>query len=256
MKVLNAAPLTVTASSKATAFSMIMVMVQVSLFLLLFGNPGSRGGRGGCPSLSTIYKAARNFQSLARLKIIHHRNRKRQSVMVGSGGAARDAASCSGGEGGGRVSFAACPAERPDGDRAGGPSEGGELGPLLPVGRRAGGPCSVSAAGRWAPRGKPGLERGARHRIARLRKWCSIKSNSNAKMPNLLAFLAAKSLPQLDTKRPPDRSSGLLFQTHDRDQLAATLRPLRAWSEATRSTSASAAARASATHLLSTAGRP
>ena len=58
-------------------------------------------------------------------------------------------------------------------------------------------------------------------------------------------------------KRPPDFSGGrLCFQMLVAAQLAATARPLRAAAAATRSTSASAATRASATHFWSTTVRP
>lgn len=70
-----------TASRKATAFSLIIRMVVVPCFVVV-GEPGrsAEGGeRGDRPGLSIIYTVARNFQSLKRLKIIHQRNRKRQS---------------------------------------------------------------------------------------------------------------------------------------------------------------------------------
>lgn len=58
-------------------------------------------------------------------------------------------------------------------------------------------------------------------------------------------------------KRPPDFSDGRLhYQTVVVAQLAATARPRRASAAATRSTSARAATRASATHFSSTTVRP
>lgn len=79
-------------------------------------------------------------------------------------------------------------------------------------------------------------------------KWCPTPLNSNAKTLSLVAAIA--------TKRPPKRFGGRLTSFLAVAQLAATVRPLRACSAATRSTSAKAMVRASVTHLLSTDVRP
>ena len=86
-----------------------------------------------------------------------------------------------GGEIGGRVSGAACPAVR----RAMTGQEGrarGEAGRSCRVGRQANEPCSAIAAGRWFREDVPVGER-ARHRTARERKWCLALLTSNAKTP-------------------------------------------------------------------------
>ena len=149
-----------TASSKAITFSLIMFMVRVSLFCCCLGVRAIGGERGeDCPDRSIIYKASRNIQSPIRLKIIHHRNRKRQSPGRWRG----EAAGCGaiwgderletrppfkGGEGGGRVSFAACPAlGRTETGREG--QAGGSAGRSCRSGRQATGPCSDAAPGRW-----------------------------------------------------------------------------------------------------------
>lgn len=123
------------------------------------------------------------------MKIIHRRNRKMRS-------SARDASSRRGrlfrGEGGGRASFAACPAQGAGGDgrlaerggraQAGAlPSAGGQLDRVRP---RLPGDVSLRNAAGW--RGDPAL-----HRLGA--KWCSIQSNSNAKRPKFVAFLATFS---------------------------------------------------------------
>jgi hypothetical protein len=112
----------------------------------------------------------RNFQLSERMKIIHRRNRKRRS-------SARVARSRRGrlsrGEGGGRASFAACPAQGAGGDgrlaerggraQAGAlPSAGGQWGRVRP---RLPGDVSLRNAPGW--RGSPAL-----HRVAA--RWRSI----------------------------------------------------------------------------------
>ena len=190
-----------TASSKAITFSLIMFMVRVSLFCCCLGVRAIGGERGeDCPDRSIIYKASRNIQSPIRLKIIHHRNRKRQSPGRWRGEAAGCGAiwGMSGLRrghllrGGGRwPRLVRCMSGAgPDGDRAGGPSRGGAL--AAPAGQAGRQRVRVRMPhpGDGSTWKNAGLERGARQRIARSAKWCCAGPNSNAKTPRLVARLA------------------------------------------------------------------
>ena len=254
-----------TASSKATTFSLIMFMVRVSLFCCCLGVRAIGGSWGeDCPDRSIIYKASRNFQSPKRLKIIHHRNRKRQSPGVGAAccGPIRGMSGLRRGHllrGGGRwprlvrcMSGAA-----PDGDRAGGPSRGGSAGRSCRSGRQAPGPCADAAPWRWLRMEECRFgERGqATHRsdgevVLRRPEFKCENTKVSCKGCNDLPPRRTQNGRQIAPAAVSVQRLGL-------PQLAATVRPLRACCiMATRSTSASAAVRASATHLLSTEVRP
>lgn len=178
-----------TASRKATAFSLIR-MVGVSLFCCGWGAGAiAEGGeRGNRPGLSIIYTAARNFQSQKRLKIIRHRNRKRQSPAGRLG-----AASSRRGHqfrGGSAVAaslslLAGAEARAMTGRRA---SSGGERWPVLPVGRRATGTCDPYRR-RCVLADRAGW-RGTSRRIAQDAKWYPPGAISNAKTPSRLAQIA------------------------------------------------------------------
>lgn len=157
-----------------------------------------------------------------------------------------------GGGGGGRVSFAACPARR---------TVTGQEGQ---AGGRAGRSCR-SAGGRDAVFGHSRRDGSLRERrdgergpaaVVRDPRWCSIQSNTNEKRPRRVAQLATSkpSVPHRETAAGSLRRP-FVFKAL-RAQLAATERPLRPSALAMRSTSAKAAARASVMHLASTALRP
>ena len=198
---LNAVPLMATASSKAITFSLIMFMVRVSLFCCCLGVRAIGGERGeDCPDRSIIYKASRNIQSSIRLKIIHHRNRKRPSPGRWRGGAAGCGAIW-GDERletrppfkGGRAVAASrsLHVRRWAGRRQGGRAkQGGEL--AAPAGQAGRQRVRVRMPhpGDGSTWKNAGLERGARQRIARSAKWCCAGPNSNAKTPRLVARLA------------------------------------------------------------------
>lgn len=206
--------------------------------------------------MRSIYIRPRNFQSRMRLKRIHHRNRKRQSLTrkrATFGGSRRGHHLR--GEGWWPRLLCCMPGFAPGGDRAGGPSEGGGW-PLLP-GRQAG---KRAVFGYRLPGDGSmricRLERGARHRTAHDEKWCCVPSTSNAKTPKKVARNATVVRVALKTHGRRTAPTAVAYQSLVSDQLAATVRPLRASSAATRSTSASAAVRLSVRHLLSIAGRP
>ncbi len=190
-----------TASSKAITFSLIMFMVRVSLFCCCLGVRAIGGERGeDCPDRSIIYKASRNIQSSIRLKIIHHRNRKRQSPVRWRG----EAAGCGAIWGderletrppfkGGRAVAASrsLHVRRWAGRRQGGRAkQGGAL--AAPAGQAGRQRVRVRMPhpGDGSTRENAGLERGARQRIARSANWCCAGPNSNAKTPRLVARLA------------------------------------------------------------------
>ncbi len=190
-----------TASSKAITFSLIMFMVRVSLFCCCLGVRAIGGERGeDCPDRSIIYKASRNIQSSIRLKIIHHRNRKRQSPGRWRG----EAAGCGAIWGderletrppfkGGRAVAASrsLHVRRWAGRRQGGRAkQGGAL--AAPAGQAGRQRVRVRMPhpGDGSTWKNAGLERGARQRIARSAKWCCAGPNSNAKTPRLVAKLA------------------------------------------------------------------
>lgn len=161
-----------------------------------------------------------------------------------------------GGRTGGRVSRAASPAlgaGRPALSRQ---PKGGEAAVGTGSGRRAEEPCSTWLCRAMAPHGGcRGGERGAR-RASRERHLvfdaieCKCENTKVSCMDCNLTW-------RVKRKRPPDFSDGRpCFQEVVRAQLAATARPARASAAATRSTSASAAVRASATHFSSRVLRP
>lgn len=262
MNVLNAAVLMTTASSMAIAFSLIMRMVRFPV-LLWFGlarhGEGERGE--GSPPGHAHHMDWRAQLSIAAL----HKNISTPQAKIAIG------ASCAGPAKG---------MERPLETRP--PMIGGRMvaasrvllaRPVVaghPAGWRPRGetavrtgscrvtdpPCSAWCCHAMAPHGGCRVERegpGA-HRVGAI--WCSMPSNANAKTPRLVAQIAIHS-GVAKRKRPPDFSGGrVLFQKLGPAQLAATSRPRRASSAATRSTSASAATRASAMHFSSTGLRP
>jgi len=257
-----------TASSKAITFSLIMFMVRVSLFCCCLGVRAIGGERGeDCPDRSIIYKASRNIQSPIRLKIIHHRNRKRQSPGRWRG----EAAGCGAIWGderletrppfkGGRAVAASrsLHVRRWAGRRQGGRAkQGGSAGRSCRSGRQATGPCSDAAPGRWlhmeecrfGERG-PATHRSIGEVVLRRSEFKCENTKVSCKTCNSLRL----DLNQNGRQIAPTAVS---FQRFGVAQLAATVRPLRACCiMATRSTSASATVRASATHLLSTEVRP
>ena len=180
------------------AFSLIrMVLFPVMLW---FGGPAGFRGERGQPGLRTICELPRNFQSLIRLKIIHHRNRKRQSPGRWRG----EAAGCGAIWGderletrppvkGGRAVAASrsLHVRRWAGRRQGGRAkQGGAL--AAPAGQAGRQRVRVRMPhpGDGSTWKNAGLERGARQRIARSAKWCCAGPNSNAKTPRLVARLA------------------------------------------------------------------
>ena len=182
-----------------------------------------------------------------------------KNAAHGDAGSLRRGHHSRGGRGGGRVSFAACPGTRATGeDRAGQPSEG-ESWPLLP-GQAGGqsGRFQPAIAGRWSRSEAAGIrERGpAGHRL-----WdemvfdCIELKCENAKFDCMFCNNSwrANKTAAGSLRRPFAIVSAILAE---RPQLAATARPLRASLAATRSTSASATVRASATHLSSITLRP
>ena len=254
-----------TASSKATTFSLIMFMVRVSLFCCCLGVRAIGGSWGeDCPDRSIIYKASRNFQSPKRLKIIHHRNRKRQSPGVGAAccGPIRGMSGLRRGHllRGGRAVAASrsLHVRRWAGRRQGGRAkQGGSAGRSCRSGRQATGPCSDAAPWRWLRMGECRFgERGpATHRsdgevVLRRPEFKCENTKVSCKGCNDLP-------PRRNQNGRQIAPAAVSVQRLGLPQLAATVRPLRACCiMATRSTSASAAVRASATHLLSTEVRP
>lgn len=154
--------------------------------------------------------------------------------------------------------FRCVPGAWPGSDRWGRPSRG-RAGQSLPVGRRAGGAVlGPSSPGDASPCYSASDQRldgeEATRRIARSASGIAAARIQMRKHQTRLR--KTQYIRCMSRKRPPERSGGRLrIQRLARAQLAATSRPLRCCIATTFSTSASAATRASATHLLSTALR-
>lgn len=250
-----------TASRKATAFSLIR-MVGFPCFVVV-GEPGrsAEGGERRPP------RPAHHIHMFAQYSISHEteNNSSPQSkkAITRAAGMAFGAAGSEagqletrppvqGGGGGGRVSFAACRrvARAVTGEEG---QRGGRAGQSF---QSAGGQPDRSAcvAGNASLRICAELERRLRAAsldgqvvVRRIEFKCE-NTNPGCADCNKLRCIPRKTAAG-SLRRP------LHFQRLDVAQLAATSRPLRWRRAATRSTSARAAVRPSATHLLSTAER-
>lgn len=255
MKVLNAVPLTTTASRKATAFSLIMRMVLVPCFVVV-GSPGNpRGGERGLPGPEQHIFRCTQFS--ITVSIENNSSAQSKKAMIGG-----IAAGCGSRRGrlfrGGRLAAASLSLRAWRKRRAmtvhddlarGGRARrscrpaGGQWGRIRP---RLPGNASLrteGGVGEEAPRCIAWAASGVRKRTIQMRKH-------QFELRQMQQLIMRRT--QSGRRIAPAAAS----ITRACAQLAATVPLLRPCMATTRSTSASAAVRASATHLASTAGRP